>query len=414
MSFERLPTEIQQNILLQLTKESLIAAKLVNKNWKKIVKEEIFEKKDIVMKTVNRRFKRNESLETEEKVFLVDMNNMKICAANSKFLVLQNDGNVSIQDSSLLLLDVQTGVTWQLEHEGKYFYDKEVKDEFKVVVNNDILAIQYLLLSEERLVKVWRLDTKTLIYEEKYSECYNIVVETFTSLPVLVVLGNEVEVIKFSEDNTNIKLRSSTESLSYKYGSLNYPYVLVKEAEVNPPITSMCVLKIDWENSTLKTISSCSNIDMFAKDSQGEIAVEDIDNSEFMHNFYFTTCEKEVLVDDESEGSWLSIDLCVRILDVDGLITKEFIWPQYTCHDELYCDMKIIGSNLFLRIDRDLYVYKEEAGKFWTEDTEWIDFQKIEDLEGDIILYDKYDLKTAKITNNNTHCEIYVKKLKYF
>ena len=255
MSFERLPTEIQQNILLQLTKESLIAAKLVNKNWKKIVKEEIFEKKDIVMKTVNRRFKRNESLETEEKVFLVDMNNMKICAANSKFLVLKNDGNVSIQDSSLLLLDVQTGVTWQLEHEGKYFYDKEVKDEFKVVVNNDILAVQYLLLSEERLVKVWRLDTKTLIYEEKYSECYNIVVETFTSLPVLVVLGNEVEVIKFSEDNTNIKLRSSTESLSYKYGSLNYPYVLVKEAEVNPPITSMCVLKIDWENSTLKTIS---------------------------------------------------------------------------------------------------------------------------------------------------------------
>ena len=366
------------------------------------------------MKTVNRRFKRNESLETEEKVFLVDMNNMKICAANSKFVVLKNDGNVSIQDSSLLLLDVQTGVTWQLEHEGKYFYDKEVKDEFKVVVNNDILAIQYLLLSEERLVKVWRLDTKTLIYEEKYSECYNIVVETFTSLPVLVVLGNEVEVIKFSEDNTNIKLRSSTESLSYKYGSLNYPYVLVKEAEVNPPITSMCVLKIDWENSTLKTISSCSNIDMFAKDSQGEIAVEDIDNSEFMHNFYFTTCEKEVLVDDESEGSWLSIDLCVRILDVDGLITKEFIWPQYTCHDELYCDMKIIGSNLFLRIDRDLYVYKEEAGKFWTEDTEWIDFQKIEDLEGDIILYDKYDLKTAKITNMNTHCEIYVKKLKYF
>ena len=269
---------------------------------------------------------------------------------------------------------------------------------------------------EERrsLIKVWNLDNRKLLYGSIYENCNTMITEVYSCHTILVIFHKTVEILMFKQNNEISRFQLGTESLKKKLGFLRFPFVLIKEANTDNT-TSMYVWKINLgQVGNFQLISQCQNLDVFTKDSEGNILPEEIQTCFFLENFFLSTCEKLVKVE-TSKDSWFSNDLFLRILDKRGYVTKEMVWPSYILDHEVSINVLIIHNKMFLKIDSDTYIYKKDADEFWKEDdTNRLDFHLITDLKAENVFFDRFSLGSVELIETNMFSELHIKKLIYF
>ena len=422
MKFGKLPQEIKEKIFFLLPGDTLNICVKVCQDWRKIINGDM---KARIQKILDENIFENDVQHEVWKSIGLDYNNLSIAAISSRFVLLSTDG-VPLLDSIVLVYNIEKGFHWEVDHL-TYDIARLGHNSFKTVMNDKFVAMLFFLHSsnrEERLniVRLWSLRSFKLIFEKEVKNCDHIACDSLKNKRILVLFHEKLEIVSFTEDDgEDPKISRIIVDLNdnvKKYGILKYPYLSVFENNLSSRISRMYVWKLKLDFGYVEKIVSCEDSNYFAKQQNGQYIIENMDNVQYMCKHFFSTSDKEIRFENEEfDDNVLSYDLVIRVYDNDGMMKKEFSFPKFMVHDELYVTVVVFERKLFLQIEGELYVYKGDIEQFFEDkDVSEGSFTPITQLFGNFdIMFQKYALVSASIRRDrNNNFELFIKKMNYY